>query len=983
MKKRTLSKKLISLLLASVFVLTSCGQKRPPEDYDDPNSSGIYESESKGFQLGGDSGTDDSIPENNGNSKAIDIKPCEGIHVTAEKNAFWKDTDITFKPVDNSTKNINKIEQTLYDDGILAFAAFEVEAGLDDKEFMPGQYNVEYDLSTLNIDQSFYEVLKVYRVGDDGQYYELSTNLEGNTLKFSCDQNSVVVVGTVTLLLAGSLFAIGETIGRNWYYIRNWKTAMRYDGKNDYGSYCIEWTMQDVDPDLKTKLQKMTEIEKVHHAKAEEYRKDIDIFYRFRSNYEVAKFFRESVEADPEHKKLRDQIRLPDLIKEEIKCIDNAFKYLYREERMRMPLHTVSFKNLMAEKENKTYAEMDPGKVITSQVLIYPNNMDAGKLGLYNLQLTVTHELLHVCQNRYHLPLSVITDMTRYDEMIAQCTESDALAYFKRLDIIPESAEVPLTRTDSWANLRSPINGEEDSIFNNKWVIDCGYNLGSFLRYLINKTGKRPTAHQMMKARSLLYANSVSKTLQSVFGIDEREFDIHFRNWIIANREEINGLAFSYAFNNSDNKYPGTPRQTVVKKGQKYHINLIHSASYFLTLRCFETYNWEKQTMILVLDKELRDVFPSSNVLPGGDYKKINAGAYLSRSYKYGMKIPYISILEIQGDNSQADTSKDAGYTIYVLDKTPKVELAQKNELLYIKLPEPELIAKDGVCDGYTLKIVTDSGKKIEKDIKKDLFGKTLEMNKSLLFDNDTDTSVKITVTLNEFFMSSKDKVPGIESDKVTLTVDRQNKETKQTKQTGETSKKGEESPLGDAKVEHSNDGKKANGYWKLKEINVLAGKPTNSNTGWKTSYTATAYTHTYTDSHPKTKYMQAQYAKFVATCSKLPDKIIPGDKVIVKINLKMEDRATHLLSGHASMKFGQPNDERNGLKYNDGIIFFPTKKGAEHACSEDTCDNKHVPSVEVYYDFTQTGEKGDEIAILFYANSSNTLFIYEWVETK
>ena len=256
-------------------------------------------------------------------------------------------------------------------------------------------------------------------------------------------------------------------------------------------------------------------------------------------------------------------------------------------------------------------------------------------------------------------------------------------------------------------------------------------------------------------------------------------------------------------------------------------------------------------------------------------------------------------------------------------------------------------------------------------------------MNKSLLFDNDTDTSVKITVTLNEFFMSSKDKVPGIESDKVTLTVDRQNKETKQTKQTGETTKKGEESPLGDAKVEHSNDGKKANGYWKLKEINVLPGKPTNSNTGWKTSYTATAYTHTYTDSHPKTKAMAAQYAQFVATCSKLPNKIIPGDTVIVKINLKMTDRASMLLSSHASMSLGQPNEERNGLKYNDGIRFFATKKGAENSCYEDTCDNKHVPSVEVYYDFTQTGEKGSEIAILFYACSSNTVFIYEWVETN
>jgi hypothetical protein len=250
------------------------------------------------------------------------------------------------------------------------------------------------------------------------------------------------------------------------------------------------------------------------------------------------------------------------------------------------------------------------------------------------------------------------------------------------------------------------------------------------------------------------------------------------------------------------------------------------------------------------------------------------------------------------------------------------------------------------------------------------------------LFDNETDTSVKITVTLNEFFTSTKDRILGIESDKVNLTVDRQTKETKQTKQSSETTKSGEGSPLGDAKVIHSNDGKKANGYWRLKEINIMKGKVQNTTTGWKTSYSASAYSHTYTDSHAGNKSMKAQYAKFVATCSKLPDKIIPGDKVIVKLNLSMEDRATHLLSGHASMSVGLPSEERNSLKYNDGIRFFPTEKGAENTCYEDTCDNKHVPSVEVYYDFTQTGEKGSEIAILFYACSSNTVFIYEWVET-
>lgn len=981
MKKRTLLKNATALLLVFVFLLTSCKQERPPEDDYDPFHRSAQTSQTDGGGNGGNGGTDDKIPEYTGSSKAIDIRPCEGIHITAKENAFWNDTDITFKPVDNSTKNINKIEQNLYDDGFLTFSAFEVEAGLKDDEFIPGQYDVEYDLTTLNIDPGMYEYLKVYRVGDDGQYYELHTKLDGNTLKFSCNQNSIVVVGSIALAIVASAAAGKEYYERNYYFIKKRKNVLRHDGKNKYGSYYIEWASDDVDPKYKEKLEQMRKIEDELAKEAEDYRKTTDIFGRVRSNYDVAEYLRKSIEADSEHKKLRDEIKLPELIKFTADCIDKSYAYLYEEEKMRMPIHTVPFKNV---KDNKTdYGNASNRVLSNSYIEIRLHKVIEGESWeRYNLLLTITHELLHICQNRYRLPFDKLTNMVRYDEMIAQVTEADALAYYKRKDYIPESADIALTSTDYWGNLSLPINGEGDKVLpggeaENEFLINSGYNLGSFLRYLINKTGKRPRAHTMMKARSFWHTTNISDAVCGFMEIDEREFDLFFRNWVISNRKEIHKTAFSFSVYRS----PGTPHQTIVNKGKKYHVNLLHTGKYFLTLRSFEMANGENQTMILVPDKELKDVFPSANIMPTGDYKKINAGAITSDFTSLKKNVKGIAIMEIQGDNKD-NKSGDAGYTIYVLDKTPKVEASTKNDKVLIKLPEPELIAKDGVCDGYILKIVTDAGKKIEKDITKEMYGKTLEMNKSLLFDNETDTSVKITVTLNEFFTSTKDRILGIESDKVNLTVDRQTKETKQTKQSSETTKSGEESPLGDAKVIHSNDGKKANGYWKLKEINIMKGKVQNTTTGWKTSYSASAYSHTYTDSHAGNKSMKAQYAKFVATCSKLPDKIIPGDKVIVKLNLSMEDRATHLLSGHASMSVGLPSEERNSLKYNDGIRFFPTEKGAENTCYEDTCDNKHVPSVEVYYDFTQTGEKGSEIAILFYACSSNTVFIYEWVET-
>ena len=204
MKKNPLYKKTILMIFVLLFLLTSCGQEKPPVNYNPPVSNNT-----------GNTGNDqtefadfvDNIPENSGNSKPIDITPVEGLHITAEENAFWTDTEINVKPRDDSTENVQETEQKLYeDDGILMLAGFEIDAGLADDEYMPGSFDVEYDLSTTDIDPKLYEYLRVYRVGDNGEYYELIANVEDGILKFASNQNSVLVTG---VLLAGLGTAIG------------------------------------------------------------------------------------------------------------------------------------------------------------------------------------------------------------------------------------------------------------------------------------------------------------------------------------------------------------------------------------------------------------------------------------------------------------------------------------------------------------------------------------------------------------------------------------------------------------------------------------------------------------------------------------------------------------------------------------------------------------------------------------------------------
>lgn len=774
MKKTLYLQKAILLIFVFLFLLTGCGQEKPPVNYNPPVSNNT-----------GNTGNDqtefadfvDNIPENSGSSKPIDITPFDGLHITAQENAFWNDTTVDFKPIKENTETIKDINELLYEnEGVLIFSAFEVDAGLKDDEFIPGQYDVEYDLKSTDIDPAFYEFLKVYRIGDDGSYYELNSELEGNVLSFSCNQNSIIVVGGSIFLAGRIIKAVDDEYNeRNLYYIGSGRDVLVHEDKNIFGKWRIEWLSSDIDPNLLQKLKRMTQIEYGYKKEAEKYYSD-DIYAANNVMYlnkQIFDYTINKIEADEEHKKLREQISMPDEIKKINSYIDNAFRYLYQEEKMRMPLHRVPFKLIRDSK--KDYLGLANNRALSSSYIdINLNKVNFNDANtMYNLQLTLTHELLHICQIRYRFPIDAVSDNTRYDEMVAQFIEEDALAYFIRKDIIPESANLDLTRTDYWGNLRLPINGEEDNNIEDKEtrqdeVINCGYNLGSFLRYLCKKEGKRPSCHTIMKARSYL-ATGISGPLCDVFGIDERAFDMYFRNWIISNRSEIAKEAMAYVMMNMY----GLDKSTTVEKGGKYHKDFIHSAGYFLNIRTFEISKNEKDLkMLLVPDQNLLDVFPSANFGTGLEHRNITAGQYIDKFLKYSNASEncYLPVLEVQGYAGSNDPSGNAGYTIYVLDRTPSVRLNVKDDKLQIVLPKPEPVAADGVADGYILKIVTGKGKTIEKEIPKEYFGKVLEMNKSELYDDDDmSTELNVKATLNEFFLEGDNKIMGIESDEMSM----------------------------------------------------------------------------------------------------------------------------------------------------------------------------------------------------------------------
>ena len=87
------------------------------------------------------------------------------------------------------------------------------------------------------------------------------------------------------------------------------------------------------------------------------------------------------------------------------------------------------------------------------------------------------------------------------------------------------------------------------------------------------------------------------------------------------------------------------------------------------------------------------------------------------------------------------------------------------------------------------------------------------------------------------------------------------------------------------------------------------------------------------------------------------------------------------LWSTSGSVSYGTPSEDRCQIKNNAGTKFMPVEEGGKKSAYLDTIGNTPCPSIKVYHEFGKGSKPGTEIGILFYGASTNTLFIYEWVE--
>ena len=257
-----------------------------------------------------------------GSSKPISASPCPGVTVSAEKNAFWQDTEIRMTPVTEADKTLLNTVSSLEKEGYMAIAGWEVDAGLEDDEVIPGTYSVSLDLKELGVSEVFTDYLCVFRVADDGSYYQYASRVENGKLIYNADQNSItlLVVGDWLLrgLIVTGIIYYGYPIVKNWY-AQEFTAPMKYfydSGKkkaeltcsNKYGSYILRWAPADLGIDEEANMKKMEELAAKYRARAKELYKQYEeeklfnasnILNIFSRNKTVDEVVLEAIQKDP------------------------------------------------------------------------------------------------------------------------------------------------------------------------------------------------------------------------------------------------------------------------------------------------------------------------------------------------------------------------------------------------------------------------------------------------------------------------------------------------------------------------------------------------------------------------------------------------------------------------------------------------------------------------------------------------------------
>ncbi len=712
-------------------------------------------------------------------SEPVDLTPMEGLRVTADAGALYDDTKLTVTPISEVSDYVTELDKQMQEEGNYIFSMWEVDAGLEEGQVLPGEYKVELDLEKMGVPESLYEDVRFIRIDDSGNMTELVSEVEGGTAYYYSDNNSIITA----VIWGVGLFKIGKGVydffsERSNKYKYYWNsTNGSCEGETKWGKYRIVWRAYEMDPDFREKKERLkVEEERLKQQAQEEYdreeklHKDTygSLYWLFHKNLSVADRLKELKETDETYLKLEEEIKVPDSIKEVSERIETAFEYLGDHVMFRMPKHRVEFmlkKIDIDNKENmggaqsgtfyKTYVDI----MVPSYEYLLSDDYESVCFR-DNMLLTITHELGHVCQERYHIGSSR-SDDNRFDEMVALVLESDAKDYYKEEGLITTDPE--LTQYKFWSTLICPIEqrvsghkGDKAAENAHKFMQSEGYLLSNFVLFIRSECNKdNIDAWHIMRYRSFWDKPEIPKILMSAFKISEKQFDELFRKWCLNNRawfKESIESDTQAIFN--DPQY----QELDLKDNEGVHIPLSPKGQYSAPVRRVRL-GKNPAAILIVLDKDVSEKHPEAHIVPTGNYKTTNNGAYIAPTYRTNGKIGIknFSILEVYGTKGKNTKYDENGYTIWTVTAPEQPVISQSDTMLKVQLPKAMGAAKAGVLDGLQINVTNDAKETYTYTVNKEDYGTEISMNISDVLSEGT-TSGTLKITLQEFVHDTQQK---------------------------------------------------------------------------------------------------------------------------------------------------------------------------------------------------------------------------------
>ena len=503
------------------------------------------------------------LPPVVGNSKPVDVEPVDGIRITAPANALDKDREFKITPVDEKTwdeadKKIAEVS------GEKMLFCFDLDAGMEPEEHLPGEYTFSMDLEKMGIPSILHDRIRLWRMAGE-ELYEYTSWVENGKLVFRSDQNSVLITTLVALGAIPILFYTAETwhkhhttgdLYKNFFTLQD--DAVVHEIKDKNGDFTLYFRFKDTEDanrfeEYKSSIKNyekrckeleelsVTEFERQVNAKYEEAREEWTMWQKIMGSAEAKRKAKAAVDKaailakmlkeDPDLKKYMAGMALPKSIQDLEEMLKQANVYLTEDQGLRPQTCNleVNLINSGPSGEYRRTATKQPYMVINYPKMLSGGNTYTRKGHGESMLLTITHELFHHRQKTHNWPAQM--DF-RSEESTAAYLESCSADYYLAKGYMTTNFNHPAkgTETEFVKNNFDPTSRDNYEVFGNDfeykiWDSDLAYTYADLLDYIQEHKKIKPLKGGFIMDQ-YAYTSSHKANYMKWFGItDEKELE--------------------------------------------------------------------------------------------------------------------------------------------------------------------------------------------------------------------------------------------------------------------------------------------------------------------------------------------------------------------------------------------------------------------------------------------------------------------------